>query len=351
MTSTNTRTPLVSVAMITYNHRPYLEQAVQSILNQRVDFAIEVLIGEDHSTDGTRELAFELERNNPDLVRIVTSEKNVGATPNMVRVERACRGKYVAYCEGDDFWNDPHKLARQVAFLEANPGYSLNHSHCHRYIVATGQLLQNDLTVPTGLNDSEAFEDMLLGRRSVLTVTVMTLREKLHWVLDHCPEPSDSRWPMGDIQRWFELSKLGKVGCIHEPLATTNVLPESAGQSRNPSKRLKFFLAARNLQLAYLDKYPVASHVRRSVREKLAMTLLWHAFVAGDPTVADEMYSDFVAQHGRSTVRATWLRWGSRSAFRRRLMLPLVKAQGQWQRVERKLFGQTVSMRAVPSAA
>src|ERR1017187_8839583 len=124
----NTPAPLVSVAMITFNHRPYIERAVKCVLNQETDFNVELVIGEDCSTDGTRELVFDLQRRHPEIIRVVTSEHNVGAQ-NILRTERACRGKYLAYCEGDDYWNDPSKLAKQVAFLESRPDYVMVHSN------------------------------------------------------------------------------------------------------------------------------------------------------------------------------------------------------------------------------
>lgn len=324
---------MVSVVMITYNHRPYIEQAVRSILDQRVDFGIELLIGEDCSTDGTRDLVLQFERQNPGRVRAIMSEKNLGAHGNLARTEGAVCGKYVAYCEGDDYWNEPTKLAQQVEFLERRPDYSLVHSHCHRYMVAQKKLLANSLTVPRDLDDSKGFEDILLGRRSPLTVTVMTRREHLSWVLANCRECTDPVWPMGDTQRWLELSRLGKVGCIHEPLATTNLLPESAGQSRNPKKRLKFYLAAREIKLVYMKKYLVAPEVERSVRQKQAAILLHHAFQAGDLTAARMLYADYLANGGKADLRSRCLLWGSESPARKRLVSPMIAAEKRWRQL------------------
>jgi hypothetical protein len=318
---------MVSVAMITYNQRSYLEKAVESVIAQEVDFPVEVLLGEDHSTDGTRQLAFQLQERYPDRLCIISSEANVGAIKNLVRVERACRGKYLAYCEGDDYWQDRSKLAKQVGFMEARADYSMVHSHCNRYYVASNRLQQDSLRVPLGLDDGNAFEDIMLGRRYPLTVTVMTRRDALNWVVKHCPECSDPHWPMGDTQRWLELSRRGKVGCIHEPLATTNVLLESAGQSQDPNRRLKFFMAARALKLHYLEKYPIAPETDRQVREKLALMLLQRAYDASDPLVAQEMFDEYTRLRHSPSFRARWLLWGSRSSQRRQRVAPLVRME------------------------
>jgi len=168
-----------------------------------------------------------------------------------------------------------------------------------------------------------------------MTLTVVARREKLQWVLDTCPECSDPKWPMGDTQRWLELSRLGKVGCIHEALATKNMLNESASSSRDARKLLRFFLAGRELNFHYLQKYPVTPTVERAVREKLALALLQHSYDACDPSVADAMFDDYLAQGGRALWRSRWLRWGSRSIGRQRLVSPLLKAEAQWRRMRR----------------
>ncbi|MDB6059745.1 MAG: hypothetical protein JWO95_3589, partial [Verrucomicrobiales bacterium] len=341
----NSATPLVSVAMITYNHRAYFQKSVEAVMAQRVNFPFEFVIGEDCSTDGTREVAFEMQHRYPNVIRLITSEKNVGSHANAKRVDQACRGKYVAYCEGDDFWNDSTKLAKQVAFLQSRPGYVMVHSHCHRYLVASRRLLTNSLTVPTELDDTKAYEDILMGRRNPLTVSVMARRDAVQSVLENCPECTDLKWPMGDTQRWLELARLGSVGCIHEPLATTNVLPESAGQSTNPQKRLKFYMAARELHLHYLRKYAVDPELDRRVRERLALILLQHAYIARDPVVAQKMYDAFVEADGRSRSRAACLLWGSRSKLRAKTVRPLIKMEEFWRR------GMTRLKRAIANPA
>lgn len=117
--------PLVSIHMITYNHAPYIGKAIEGVLAQKTTFPIELVIGEDCSTDGTREIVFEYQGRYPDLIRLIISESNIGAMQNNARTFAACVGKYVALCEGDDYWTDPHKLQKQVTFLEANPAYAI----------------------------------------------------------------------------------------------------------------------------------------------------------------------------------------------------------------------------------
>ena len=111
----------VSVATVTYNHEPYLAEAVASALAQRTDFPFEIVIGEDCSTDGTRAVAQKLAEENPGRVRLELRDSNLGLTRNTAATLQSCRGDYIAILEGDDYWIDPEKLQRQADFLDANP--------------------------------------------------------------------------------------------------------------------------------------------------------------------------------------------------------------------------------------
>lgn len=114
--------PLVSVLIVTYNHRRYIAAAIDSALAQKTAFAVEILISEDASTDGTREIVTGYAARHPDRLRLLLSERNIATNEVVARGLRQARGRYVALLDGDDFWCDPDKLQRQADFLDANPG-------------------------------------------------------------------------------------------------------------------------------------------------------------------------------------------------------------------------------------
>lgn len=128
--------PLVSISCITYNHAPYIRQCLDSFLMQECDFDFEILIHDDASTDGTSEIIREYQEKYPDIIKPIIQAENqwskgvrgINAKFNFSRAQ----GKYIAMCEGDDYWTDPLKLQKQVDFLEKNPEYSLC---CHTYSV------------------------------------------------------------------------------------------------------------------------------------------------------------------------------------------------------------------------
>lgn len=117
--------PLLSVVTITYNHEPYIAKCIEGVLMQKVNFPIEFIIAEDCSTDGTRAICEEYARKYPDLIKLILSDINKGALPNERMAIGGARGKYIALCEGDDYWTDERKLQKQVDFLESNAEYTV----------------------------------------------------------------------------------------------------------------------------------------------------------------------------------------------------------------------------------
>jgi glycosyltransferase involved in cell wall biosynthesis len=115
----------LSVAMITYNHERFIGQAIESVLSQEVNFEYEIVIGEDCSTDRTRDVILDFQRRYPDRIVAVLRERNIGAMRNFAGTIAACRGHYLAILEGDDYWNCTNKLQRQVDFLDAHPDWAI----------------------------------------------------------------------------------------------------------------------------------------------------------------------------------------------------------------------------------
>ncbi len=128
----------LSVIFITYNHEKYVEKALRSVCEQDTDFAYEVVVGEDCSTDSTRDILRKVAAEYPDKVRLLFRDKNFGRpTLNVYNTTMECRGEYLAYLEGDDYWTDKNKLQKQVTFLEEHPEY-IACTHAHMMIDENG---------------------------------------------------------------------------------------------------------------------------------------------------------------------------------------------------------------------
>jgi glycosyltransferase involved in cell wall biosynthesis len=156
--------PLVSVVVPTWQQAPYIEACIQGILMQETGFPVEILIGEDDSTDGTRAICQRLAAEHPQRIRLfLRSRKDVihihgepTGRANLLALFREAKGRYIAWCDGDDRWTDPLKLAKQVALLEADPT-CMGSYHRTRYIDGagedTGRLVHAELPERMGPED------------------------------------------------------------------------------------------------------------------------------------------------------------------------------------------------------
>ncbi len=115
----------VSIFMLAYNQEQYIGSAIEGVLMQKTNFRTELVIGEDRSTDRTRAICQEYAAQNSEKIKLLLSESNLGLGANYVKTYAECSGKYVAICDGDDYWTDPLKLQKQVDFLEHNKDFSL----------------------------------------------------------------------------------------------------------------------------------------------------------------------------------------------------------------------------------
>jgi glycosyltransferase involved in cell wall biosynthesis len=115
----------VSVCMITYNHEKFIAQAIESVMMQKASFGYELVIGEDCSSDATRDICVAYKEKYPGRILLLLRKKNLGMMPNFIQTLQACQGEYIALCEGDDYWTSLYKLQKQVDFLDSHPGFAI----------------------------------------------------------------------------------------------------------------------------------------------------------------------------------------------------------------------------------
>jgi glycosyltransferase involved in cell wall biosynthesis len=227
--------PVVSVHMITYNHEPYLAQAIESVINQKTAYPFELIIGEDCSTDGTREIALNYQRRCPGKIRVLVSDQNVGWRENTERVKAAHRGEYVAYCEGDDYWSSPDKLQKQIDRMERNPSCTLSfHNATIQY--------EDPGRKPRKFNsrriNNVTVEDIIEGDWIVPTASVVVRRS--------CPLASRisfESFPCGDLPTSIIFGAAGSIQYLDECLSVYRVHQDGISQFKvpNPGKEIEFW--------------------------------------------------------------------------------------------------------------
>jgi glycosyltransferase involved in cell wall biosynthesis len=204
------RVPIVSVLMLTYNHERFIEQAIKSVLMQVTNFPIELVIGEDCSTDGTREIVKRYAAVYPQIVRPLLHEKNIGVHANLDAVLNSCTGSYIATLEGDDYWTSPHKLQKQVDFLELHPDHTLCGT---RFVNIQGDNPTTTSDESPAEKESGTLED-LLRWNYLLTCTVVYRAGLVPTLPDRFKKVRNP-----DMVFWALLAEHGRVGFINEVMA------------------------------------------------------------------------------------------------------------------------------------
>jgi glycosyltransferase involved in cell wall biosynthesis len=181
---------------------------------QKTTFPFELVIGEDCSTDGTREIVLDYAQKYPEIIRDITSESNVGMFENSKRTTLACLGKYMAICEGDDYWTDPYKLQKQVDFLEMHPDYSMC---CHASkIVIEGCERQTEIVRLADTDKTFTLDDFLapMSKNFIRTETVV-LKSAVVRELPERPQ----RIVVGDYPLFLLLAYHGNIRYINQVMS------------------------------------------------------------------------------------------------------------------------------------
>ncbi|WP_347841428.1 glycosyltransferase [uncultured Draconibacterium sp.] len=247
--------PLVSICCQTYNHVNYIQEALEGFLMQKTNFDFEILLRDDASTDGTTEICMEYALKYPDKINLLAYDENQwqkGVKPFSDNVQRA-KGKYIAICEGDDYWTDPLKLKKQVDFLEEHSDYGLVHTN----FSSTGG--ENKRIITRKKTNGDVFIKLLKGQYHIGTMTVIFKKSLLKNV------ESNSNCIVGDISLWIQLAKQTKFGYIDEVTANYRILEESLSHSENIEKSIKILKNALECRNYFIKLYNI------NVDHKLAL--------------------------------------------------------------------------------
>jgi glycosyltransferase involved in cell wall biosynthesis len=310
--------PLISVKMITYNHAPYIAAAIDGVLAQQTEFPWELVIGEDCSCDGTRRIVLEYARKHPQTIRVITSEKNVGMSANAGRVLKACQGKYIAWCEGDDSWHRPDKLQRQVSYLEGHPDCGLVHSDIDYVEVRTGKRIpcynrERGITPP----ENPTLSGLIHGRWGVRTCTAVARLDMVRdiWLSDYELYQS-GRFLLGDKPLWAEILFRSGMHYFDESLATLRILAESASHSQSESRQQRFYVSCAEMNVYLARKLKLPACELKSFEQSFLDAKLLQAFIDLDKRLAEEAWKSLA----RRTLRRRLLSWGARVKVLNRLI-------------------------------
>ena len=203
---------LVSITCITFNQESYIAEAIESFLMQKTNFDFEIIIGEDCSTDGTRKIIEEYRTKFPEKIKLITSSQNVGMMHNFFRTLHHSKGKYIAICEGDDYWTDSYKLQKQVDYMESNTDCSL---YVHTATIIKEKKSTGRFVRPSKHDYIFSIEDVLSNSGGFFATPSLLFPKRL---LDDLPEFFTDA-PVGDYPLTMILAHKGYIYFKDEPMA------------------------------------------------------------------------------------------------------------------------------------
>ena len=201
--------PDISIAMLAYNHEKYISRAIESVLMQKTSYSFKIIIAEDHSTDNTRKIILDYQKNFPEKIKLILQDNNVGAKLNNFDLLSNLEGNYIAALEGDDYWTDPLKLQKQVDFLEANPDYVLCF-HKVDILKTDGKIVEDFITkVP---ENYETIETLARFGNYIHTPSVVfrNIIKEFPFEFQHSP--------IGDYFLYMMLAEYGKLKYLEEKM-------------------------------------------------------------------------------------------------------------------------------------
>lgn len=273
---------IVSVCMITYNHAPFIADAIQGIVCQKTNFPIELVIGEDCSTDNTRKIIEQYQKDYPNIIRLLPNSENLGVMKNFYRTLNACNGKYIALCEGDDYWTDPLKLQKQVDFLESHPDYGMVYTDLNTFSQKEKSFIATNYQFAEG----NIYDKYLAGNIQIWTVTVCFRKR----YIQNLPPLNTDKYFTGDIFIYSLICYHSKVKFLNEKTCVYRVLENSASHFNGNRKAAYFFrYKAFNTKLYLMNKYPLSdANIINSLTKKIIKSRIKYALSIGNYSIIRE---------------------------------------------------------------
>ncbi|MBR4129872.1 MAG: glycosyltransferase [Bacteroidaceae bacterium] len=277
---------LISVIVCTYNQQDTIGRTLDSILMQKCHLPIEIVIGEDGSTDDTLSVCKQYQERYPDTIRILENEVNKGFVRNYFDCLRACKGKFIADCAGDDFWIDDQKLEQTSLLLEQDENVGIVHTDWLRYDEETGER-----TRPEGQSGEVTLEAILtpIERPAIQLCTALYRNAWIRQAMQDYPQFFDAEtYQCEDLQISFFLARMGKVAYLDKP-----TLAYSCGRSTisNPDSEEKQFLFwANTTQLSFdlAQTFNIKGKRLDDFFQARIHKLLMHAFRSGKSSLKFE---------------------------------------------------------------
>lgn len=258
---------IVSICCLTYNHANSIIDTIEGFLMQKTTYRFEILIHDDASTDNTPKIIREYEKKYPELFICIYQQENQyskGIKPSPTYVWPRAQGKYLAFCEGDDYWIDPYKLQKQIDFLESNPDYGMVHTD---FQIRSNEKVYNRTLGTKSINSGFIFNDLLTSDYHIATLTVVVRKNLVSETLHKDPNIFKTA-AMGDYPLWLGISSKYKIKYFPEITAIYRKTEGSLSNSNVYHQRVNFLNSSKIVQNYFAIKENASVFIIFKIKKK-----------------------------------------------------------------------------------
>jgi len=293
--------PIVSVVITSFNRGQTIGNALDSILNQQHVFPIEIIVGDDFSDDDSRKVLLQYHEKYPQNIVLLFHEKNLGLVGNWASCVQLSRGKYIAFCDDDDYWCDNEKLRKQISFLEDNPDFGLIHTNYNKYYEKSNRIVSANL-----LFNKEPENLMLAIFKGQYLINPGTVCVRMDLVKNHIylDDYIKNKFPIQDFPTWIILAKYTKFAYINDITYMYRMGVESMSNPTSYSKIETKFLKEKEMYKYLCDKFPEDLHYdEQGYNNYITRILLSLAYKKSD-FVSAKKYGNILLLSGDKTLKA-----------------------------------------------
>ena len=271
---------MVTIWCTTYNHEPYIRQCLEGFVMQKTNFCFEAIVHDDASTDGTAAIIKEYAEKYSEIIKpFYETENQYSKRDGSIGriMHENTHGKYIAICEGDDYWIDPLKLQKQVDLMENNSKISLCHTGFDYYDENKEQLLSGKEHTKINLNLLKSDEDIrfhiLNGNRyRIQTMTALFPTSKYFEVMSERPD-NWNVFLVGDTPLWIQLLGKGEIGFLPDNMAVYRKHENSACRPQSMSNRLRFILSSDEMRITLAEYIHLSDEKMRILQKRYRKSL------------------------------------------------------------------------------
>ena len=284
---------MISVIVATYNQETTIARTLDAILRQQCHLPIEIVIGEDCSTDLTPQICDDYAQRYPSQIRVIHNAHNKGVVDNYFDCILACKGELIADCAGDDFWVDDKKLEKELRLMESDDSITLVHTAWRSYNERTQTASESpQLPFTAPITDGKTMLQAIITQTRTPVIHLCTSLYRADVILrEYHDNPSlfrNKEWPCEDLQIAFIMAQNGKIGYLPDVTLHYSQGCETISAPKDTKKQFDFYRRATNLSYHLAEQYHIHNASTQQFFNHRAFAMLMYAFRAHDKNMLQQ---------------------------------------------------------------